>query len=247
MEDERTEEEFRKANVVGIGNALAFSRRCGIKRLVVLSSISVYEWNDSLMAREESAVVPSTQYGRSKLAGESVCDEVTDIEVVILRLATVFGPGDTGNLYRMSRVLKRGLFFFPSDTVVCKSLLPLDLAIDVILAFSQFGGAGGRVFNVALPEAQELGRICEEFCASCGFPKARRMGSGLLAIGGLCGDFVSILWPTVPLTSVIIGKMRQSTVVSTDRLYSRFPDLVPVAFGEWVAKYSEYYRGPWRS
>ena len=84
------------SNVGGTFNVLQASRTAGIKRLVFTSSREVYGDPARVPVRETSPLRPKNAYGTSKVAGEFYCQLAVreGLEVVVLRLANVYGPGD---------------------------------------------------------------------------------------------------------------------------------------------------------
>jgi UDP-glucose 4-epimerase len=84
------------SNVTGTFNVLQAALKAGVKRLVFTSSREVYGDPTRLPVRETSPLRPKNAYGTSKVAGEIYCRLAVreGVEVVILRLANVYGPGD---------------------------------------------------------------------------------------------------------------------------------------------------------
>lgn len=95
-----------KANLLSTSGALAACSSV-VRRFVYVSTISVYSPEASSPLSEEALVGPMTGYGMSKYLGELACRvfEAADSsrEVVILRLAQVYGPGTLPEnaLYRL--------------------------------------------------------------------------------------------------------------------------------------------------
>jgi nucleoside-diphosphate-sugar epimerase len=85
-----------RANVELTARALA---ACGpdVRRFVYVSSMSVYSPDAAAPWREDAPIRPDGFYGRTKWLGEEVCrvarEARPDLEVVVLRLAQVYGPG----------------------------------------------------------------------------------------------------------------------------------------------------------
>jgi UDP-glucose 4-epimerase len=84
----------------GTAAAIAEAARLGgVRRLVHLSSLAVYDWQAAAgrpAIGEDFATVPRTPYGASKLAGELAVRCYSDagwLDVTVLRLAGVYGPG----------------------------------------------------------------------------------------------------------------------------------------------------------
>jgi nucleoside-diphosphate-sugar epimerase len=70
---------------------LAASRDAGVERLVFASSCSVYGANGSEFLHEDSHLNPVSLYARTRIMSEQILLDQSDVEVVILRLATVCG------------------------------------------------------------------------------------------------------------------------------------------------------------
>lgn len=83
-------------NVVGTFNVLEAAKQGRVKRLIFTSSREIYGEPHRLPVRESSLPCPKNAYGVSKLAGELYCRLAASqgLEVVILRLANVYGPRD---------------------------------------------------------------------------------------------------------------------------------------------------------
>lgn len=84
------------------GGAVAVAeaaRTAGVRRLIHLSSLAVYDWSavtDEAVVDEDFPTAPRTPYGASKLAGELAvrCYQSAGwLDATVLRLAGVYGPG----------------------------------------------------------------------------------------------------------------------------------------------------------
>src|SRR5882672_9651450 len=76
-------------------------RAAEARRLVFTSSREVYGQPQSLPVHESAPLAPKNAYGASKAAGEMSCRVAAargGLEVVALRLANVYGPGDSGRV-----------------------------------------------------------------------------------------------------------------------------------------------------
>ena len=85
-------------NVVGTYTLLAAAHAGGVGRVVFTSSREVYGEPASLPVEEEAPLLPKNAYGASKLAGELYCRVFSQnhgLDVSVLRLANVYGPGDS--------------------------------------------------------------------------------------------------------------------------------------------------------
>ncbi len=88
-------------NVMGTYRVLQAATRAGARRLVFTSSREVYGQPASLPVPEVAPLAPKNAYGASKAAGEMACRTAAargGLEVVSLRLANVYGAGDSGRV-----------------------------------------------------------------------------------------------------------------------------------------------------
>lgn len=89
-----------RTNVEGTRNVLEAAVAENVGRVVFTSSREVYGDPNSLPVSEAAPLNPKNTYGISKTHGEELCREFRDAfeqrgpEVVVLRLANVYGPGD---------------------------------------------------------------------------------------------------------------------------------------------------------
>ena len=84
-------------NVTGTFNVLLAAKEQGVRRLIFSSSREAYGEAEYLPVDERHALNSKNSYGASKAAGEKYCQVFQnsgDLEVVILRLANVYGPRD---------------------------------------------------------------------------------------------------------------------------------------------------------
>lgn len=116
----------------------------GVRQFVFLSSISVYGITKGIIT-PDTPVNPTTNYGRSKLAAESLLLALADDEfkVAILRPPMVYGPGSPGNYSRLCRLVKIAPFFpdYPNARSMI-SIGNLNAAIGDLIA----SGEGGMFF-----------------------------------------------------------------------------------------------------
>lgn len=102
----------------------------GVKRFVFVSSVSVYgPGQRSGLRNEDTVPVPVGPYARSKRDAETRLLEIaadTGLEVVVLRMGTLYGEGDPGNVGRLMEAMKRGRFVMIGQGQNRKSLLHRD-------------------------------------------------------------------------------------------------------------------------
>jgi nucleoside-diphosphate-sugar epimerase len=131
--------EFRRVNVMGTLNLARAAASAGVKRLVLLSSIKVNGEATPIDRpfTAEDPPQPQDAYGISRREAEdglrALADE-TGLEVTILRLPLVYGPGVKGNLERLLRLVARGAPLPLGRVRNRRSLIGLDNLISAIAA-----------------------------------------------------------------------------------------------------------------
>jgi nucleoside-diphosphate-sugar epimerase len=88
-------------NVTGTFNVLRAAAINTVQRVVFASSRQVYGEPINLPVDEEAPLMAINLYGASKLSGEALCRAFrreSGLSAVVLRLANVYGPRDTGRV-----------------------------------------------------------------------------------------------------------------------------------------------------
>jgi nucleoside-diphosphate-sugar epimerase len=147
--------EFRRVNTLGTETLAWAAARCGIKRLVFLSSIKVNGESAPPDAPfdQTSPTKPQDPYAISKWKAEQALTRVaaeTGMEVVVLRCPLVYGPGVKGNFLRLLQVMDRGI---PLPFALAKnrrSLIYLDnLTSAIATCLTHPAAAAGKTYLVS--------------------------------------------------------------------------------------------------
>ena len=126
------------------------SARAGVRKFIHLSSIAVYGNPPSGVITEETAPIPSPDaYSRTKLEIEEALQaDLKGVEVTVLRLGCVYGPGGgwwTGAL--VDQMLHGKLILVNQGTGIANLVHVSDVARMVLLALQRSGGPF-EIFNV---------------------------------------------------------------------------------------------------
>lgn len=126
---------FRKVNVEGTKNILEYSLKKNVRHFVLISSVAVYGKRKKSGKRtvlqkqkfsEGDECFPAGEYAESKLEAEEavrrICRE-NGVSLTILRLATVVGEEDPGNLSRLIKAIDKGVFVMPGTGENYKTLI----------------------------------------------------------------------------------------------------------------------------
>lgn len=145
---------FYKVNVVGTKNMVVAAAEAGITHFILISSVSVYGPSNPGMCSEDNSCRPVGAYAESKYNAEMEAQEIarkSGMALTILRLATLYGEGDPGNVGRLIRALDRGSFLWIGDCSNRKSLLYKGDAARACLAVASRPANGVNVYNVSAP------------------------------------------------------------------------------------------------
>ncbi len=154
--------DFDAINATATQRLAAAAAEAGVARFVLVSSVSVYGPGEGV--RDEAAPChPDSPYGVSKLQGERLAAQALSghaaTELIVLRLSTLFGKGDPGNVARLIQKIARRRFLPIGRGANRKSLLHVeDAARACVAAAEQSAPLGPLVYNVVgfTPTIHEL-------------------------------------------------------------------------------------------
>ena len=160
-------EKFYLANVVTTENIVVASKKYKIKRLIFISTPSIY-YNGlpRVSIREDEIIpVPMTNYAKSKLMSEELVDSLKDhgIELITLRPRAIFGPNDHVILPRILRLMKKGRFPLFNNGAALVDFTYIGNVINAIeLSLDAGEDALYRKYNITNSEPRAFISICKE-------------------------------------------------------------------------------------
>jgi nucleoside-diphosphate-sugar epimerase len=152
VSDWATVEEIRQVNVGGTRNTLIAAVAAGVERLVHVSSTDVYGYPGGHGIQE--SFVPkgfSNWYSETKRAAEAEVRrtaEATGLSTVILRPATVYGPGSKQVVGEMARALRGGHMLLIGGGRPVAGLSYVENVVDAAVLALRRSEAVGEAFNV---------------------------------------------------------------------------------------------------
>ena len=118
--------DFWRTNLLGTENICRLAGKLQVRHLILISSVSVYGDHGELEIDETFACNPVGFYAQSKLKAEQKALELcqkSGIGLTILRLGTVIGEGDIGNVSRLIMLIDKNRFLWVGDGSNKKSLI----------------------------------------------------------------------------------------------------------------------------
>ena len=166
--------DYRAVNVTGTENVCHAALAAGVKRLVHISSWTVYGMDLGMAVSENAALAPFREpYAVTKTEGDQVVQRMVredGLPAVILRPGTFFGPGDQLHFGRMADRVRSGKGVVVGSG---RNALPFVYVTDVvqgILLGLDSEGASGSVYNITndapITQGEMLQAIAEELGAA---------------------------------------------------------------------------------
>ena len=212
-------EEIYSTNITGVRNTLTQAQKCGVERVIFISSTAVYGVPDKHPLVEEDEMVGVGAYGETKIEGERICEEFRREGMCIstIRPKTFIGTARLGVfqiLYDWVDSGKRIPIIGKGDNLY-QLLEVSDLVQAITLAASCDPKLTNDVFNVG---AQHFEQVRQDVGALCNFagngsrvlPTPATLVKGTLAFF----EFLKIS----PLYKWVYGTADKDSFVSTAKI-----------------------------
>lgn len=162
--DRKSSDKFQQVNENGTAIVASIAARENVKHFVLISSVSVYGPCDPGYCDEGTPCNPISPYALSKHRAELRALEIareSGMALTILRLTTLYGEEDRGNVYRLMRIIDSGRFFWIGDGRNRKSLLHKEDAARACARVAVRPVTGIRTYNVSAYPATMLDIVQE--------------------------------------------------------------------------------------
>lgn len=158
----KSESDFFNTNVIGTINLLKAAEKVELpKRLIYISSVSVYGLNSGELITEETELKAQDPYGISKIHAEEIIQDwcyLNGVICTIFRLPLLIGVNPSGNLQSMIRAIQKGYYFNIFGGRAKRSMV---LAADIADAINKASELGG-IYNLTdgyHPSFNELSQV----------------------------------------------------------------------------------------
>lgn len=151
VSDWATVPEIRRVNVEGTRHVLEAAVRAGVTRVVHLSSTDVYGHPNRPVDESHAPSRFSNWYSRTKLESESEVRRTSSsgaIEAVILRPATIYGPGSVGVVGEIAKAVRARTMLLIDRGRAVAGLCFIENLIDACMLALAHDAAAGQTFNV---------------------------------------------------------------------------------------------------
>jgi len=191
---------------------------------------------------------PGNAYGQSKLMTENVPTQLgaeANMKVTILRLSTVYGEGEPGNVSRLIKgVAKCGPLVLGSGRNK-KSMTYVDNVTALCSKLAECSGSGGlSIMNVADPEPYTLEEIVSTIALALNRSgRLIRVNSKLAPLGSWCLTSAARLFGrNSPLTPDQVIKIIEDAVCDVTKLRKEVGFVAPILLNEGIRRTVEWYK-----
>ena len=144
-------ETFHEVNEVGTANVASLAVAQGVQHFILISTVSVYGPFGAKRCSESGHCNPCSSYAKSKYWAERRCQEISSkssMALTILRLTTLYGEKDPGNVNRLMKAIDKRRFVWVGNGSNRKSLLHKCDAARACQIVAAFQPSGTRIFNI---------------------------------------------------------------------------------------------------
>ena len=161
-----------EANVALTWRLIAAAREAGVRRIVVASTGQVYAPSAPVPTPEDAPLEPNGPYPASKAAADLLARSFgAPPEVVVARLANVYGPGDreTTRLVpgTIAAVLEGRAPVIRGDGSAARDMLHVDDAVAALIALAEHG-VPGEAYNVGTGRPTSVREVVDAVLAAAG-------------------------------------------------------------------------------
>ena len=177
VSDWATVAEITRINVQGTRDLLAASVAASVRRFVQVSSTDVYGYPDGAQIEEAHAATRFRNwYAQTKLQAEAEvrrAEAAHALDAVILRPATVYGPGSTDVVGEIARAIKGRHMLLIDGGRPIAGLCYVENLIDAAVLALDHDAAPGHAFNVSDGLDITWRQFADGLAAGLGCPPAR--------------------------------------------------------------------------
>jgi len=183
-------DEIARSNVGGTRNLLEAAVAASAERFVHFSSTDVYGYPGAAGVQEDYRPSGfSNWYSQTKLAAEAEvrrAERASELEVVIVRPATVYGPGSSEVVGELARAIRARQMLLIDGGRALAGLTYVENVVDVAILALRGAAAAGQAFNVTDGLPVTWRRFLDDLAAGLGFPPPRLSLPYAVAYGAAC-------------------------------------------------------------
>jgi len=244
-------EAFYQANVIGTRNVIRGCEEQKVKRLVYVSTPSLYFGYSSRVNVKETDELPEpvSNYAATKILAEQELDEAfaRGLATIAIRPRAIFGPGDTVIFPRLIPRLQSGRLPILGDGENVVDLTYIENVVDALLLCAESpANTLGKKYNISNDEPVKIWKLIERICDELDLPHPKRKISYRTANAAASVlELIYTLIPThpePPLTRVSVSMMANSTSVDISAARNELGYQPKVSIDEGVEKFMRWWK-----
>jgi dihydroflavonol-4-reductase len=174
-EPDAADDWYRKVNAEAVRLVIHAARRGGVRRVVHTSTVGIHGSMDDGPATEDSPVRPDGIYEETKAEGDALAlaeAAAGEPEVVVLRPAPVYGPGDT-RLVKLFKLAKAPRPILLGDGRALYQMVHVRDLAEAFLLAARRPEAAGQAFLIAGDERPSVNELVAAVARAQGLPEPR--------------------------------------------------------------------------
>ncbi len=242
---------FYQANVIGTRNVAQACLENKVKRLVYVSTPSIYFTYNSRMNVKESDPLPEpiSNYARTKLLAEEEIDKgfAHGLAVISIRPRALFGEGDTVIFPRLIRRIKSGGLPILGDGENIVDLTYIENVVDALsLCAESPVNTLGKKYNISNGEPVKIWKLIERICDELKYPRPRRRipYRAAHAVAGILESVYTLIpfSPEPPLTRLSVSMMSNSSTLDISAARNELGYQPRVSVEEGVQRFLKWWK-----
>ena len=243
--------DFYNSNVIGTENVINFCKKNNVKRLVYVSSPSIYSTKCDRLNINEEDFDKNNQlnfYIKSKILAENLINSIEDdkLETVIIRPRGLLGIGDTSIIPRLIKANRKiGIPLFNDGRNIVDITCVENVAAALRLAIES-NNAVGRTYNITNGEPREFKNILEELFKQINEPpKYLKINLNLMYGVSSVIEFIYKLFHIYKepmITKYNICTLGYSQTLNIEKAKKDLNYIPKMTLSEGIKKYAEDYK-----
>ncbi len=244
-------EKFYQANVIGTRNIVQACLKKNVKRLVHVSTPSIYfDYKSRINVKETDALPePVSNYAATKLLAEEEIDKgfANGLATISIRPRALFGPGDTVIFPRLIPRLQSGRLPILGDGENIVDLTYIENVVDaLLLCVESPANTLGKKYNISNGEPVKIWKLVERICAELNLPHPKRKISYRTAnaIASMLELIYTVIptHPEPPLTRISVSMMANNTTLDISAAKNELGYQPKVSVEEGVQRFLSWWK-----
>lgn len=245
-------QEFYHSNVIGTKNVVSGCEKAKVKRLIYVSTPSIYFRFDTRVNVTENSALPNrptNDYVYTKLLAETEIDTAfaNGLPVISIRPRAIFGEGDNAILPRLISRLRTGNLRIIGDAKNITDITYIDNVVNSLLLCAEAPSTCfGKKYNITNDEPLPLWSLIKRLCDSLGYeyPKKSISYPVAMTIAGLL-EFTHRLLPGQPeplLTKYMVSVLAQTATLDISAAKRDLGYAPKVSIDEGIERFTNWWK-----